>query len=54
MVNRAVGGSFIFCGLIAGRRRPDIRTGPLMTLTGFLYLRLGSWSPAEWDLGDSL
>ncbi len=37
-VNRAVGGSFIACGLIAWQRRPDSRTGALMTLTGFLYL----------------
>ena len=38
VVNRSVGGSFIVCGLIAWQRRPDSRTGPLMTLTGFLYL----------------
>ena len=38
VVNRAVGGSFIACGLVAWRRRPDNGTGPLMTLTGFLYL----------------
>jgi signal transduction histidine kinase len=38
VVNRSVGGSFIVCGLIAWQLRPDSRTGPLMTLTGFLYL----------------
>jgi signal transduction histidine kinase len=38
VVNRSVGGSFIACGLIAWQRRPDSRTGPLMTLTGFLFL----------------
>jgi ABC-type antimicrobial peptide transport system permease subunit len=38
IVNRSVGGSFIACGLIAWQLRPDSRTGPLMTLTGFLYL----------------
>src|SRR3954466_15163156 len=38
LVNRSVGGSFIVCGLIAWERRPDSRTGPLMTLTGFLFL----------------
>ena len=38
IVNRAVGGSFIACGLVAWWRRPDNGTGPLMTLTGFLYL----------------
>src|SRR3954465_4539281 len=37
VVNRSVGGSFIACGLIAWQRRPDSRTGPLMTLTGFLF-----------------
>ena len=38
VVNRSVGGSFIACGLIAWERRPDSRTGPLMTLTGFMFL----------------
>ena len=37
VVNRSVGGSFIACGLIAWQQRPDSRTGPLMTLTGFLF-----------------
>jgi signal transduction histidine kinase len=31
-----VGGSFAACGLIAWRRRPDSRSGMLMTATGFL------------------
>jgi hypothetical protein len=35
VVMRLVGGSFAVCGLIAWRRRPDTRTGPLMTATGF-------------------
>jgi signal transduction histidine kinase len=35
VVMRLVGGSFAVCGLIAWRRRPDNRTGPLMTATGF-------------------
>lgn len=34
---RAVGGSFIACGLIAWQRRSDNATGALMTLTGFLF-----------------
>src|SRR5215204_1008077 len=34
VVYRLVGGSFAACGLIAWRRRPDSRTGLLMTLTG--------------------
>jgi signal transduction histidine kinase len=32
-----VGGSFAACGLIAWRRRPDSRSGMLMTATGFLF-----------------
>jgi signal transduction histidine kinase len=32
---RVMGGSFIACGLIAWRRRPDSRAGLLMTATGF-------------------
>jgi len=62
VVNRSVGGSFVACGLIAWQRRPDSRTGPLMTLTGFLYLSeallsgvdshvaytLGQWSANWW------
>src|SRR3954449_10034111 len=62
VVNRAVGGSFIACGLIAWQRRPDSRTGPLMTLTGFLFLSeallsevdshvaytLSQWAPNWW------
>ncbi|MDA0183807.1 histidine kinase [Solirubrobacter phytolaccae] len=52
VVNRAVGGSFIVCGLIVWQHRPDTRTGALMTLTGFLYLGgqvLGAldWPPAH-------
>jgi hypothetical protein len=31
VVMRLVGGSFVICGLIAWRRRPDNRSGPLMT-----------------------
>ena len=36
-IGRSIGGSFIFCGLIAWQRRPDNRTGQLMALTGFLF-----------------
>src|SRR5690242_17686831 len=32
---RVTGGSFVACGLVAWRRRPDSRAGLLMTLTGF-------------------
>jgi len=40
VVSRLLGGSFAACGLIAWRRRPDSRSGPLMIATGaglFLY-----------------
>ena len=33
-VSRLLGGSFAACGLIAWRRRPDSRSGPLMIATG--------------------
>jgi signal transduction histidine kinase len=32
-----VGGSFAVCGLVAWRRRPDSRSGALMTATGFAF-----------------
>ena len=32
---RIVGASFVACGLVAWRRRPDNRSGLLMTATGF-------------------
>jgi signal transduction histidine kinase len=35
---RLIGGSFAACGLIAWRRRPDSRSGALMTATGFGFL----------------
>src|SRR6185503_21011380 len=35
LVYRLVGGSFAACGLIAWQRRPDSRSGLLMTATGF-------------------
>jgi len=37
LVYRLVGGSFAACGLIAWHRRPDNRSGVLMTLTGFAF-----------------
>jgi hypothetical protein len=58
VINRAVGGSFIVCGLIAWQRRPDTRTGALLALTGFLYLGaqlLGeSASPAVYTLSEAI
>jgi len=38
VVNRSVGGSFVFSGLIAWQLRRDSGVGPLMTLTGFVFL----------------
>ena len=38
VILRLVGGSFAACGLIAWRRRPDSRSGLLMTATGFAFL----------------
>src|SRR5215211_8231691 len=35
LVFRLIGGSFVACGLIAWRRRPDSQIGLLMTLAGF-------------------
>ena len=37
VVFACVGGSFAACGLIAWRRRPDSRSGALMTATGFAF-----------------
>ena len=38
VVFNLVGGSFAACGLIAWRRRPDSRSGALMTAAGFAFL----------------
>ena len=38
VILRLIGGSFAACGLIAWRRRPDSRSGMLMTATGFAFL----------------
>jgi hypothetical protein len=35
-----VGGSFAACGIVAWRRRPDSRSGALMTATGFAVFLL--------------
>ena len=64
IVMRLVGGSFAVCGLIAWRRRPDSRTGPLLTATGFGFFvtplvnqvdspvarTVGYWLPDLWLL----
>jgi len=38
VIFRLIGGSFAACGLIAWRRRPDSRSGLLMTAAGFAFL----------------
>jgi signal transduction histidine kinase len=64
VVLRLIGGSFAACGLIAWRRRPDNRSGLLMTATGFGFLvpallrdrdsplaqTVGYWFPDVWAL----
>jgi signal transduction histidine kinase len=49
---RLVGAAFVACGLIAWRRRPDSRSGLLMTATGFLLFL----EPllAQWNAPDAL
>jgi signal transduction histidine kinase len=37
VVYRLIGGSFAACGLIAWRRRPDSRSGLLLTVAGFCF-----------------
>jgi signal transduction histidine kinase len=64
VVFRLVGGSFAACGLIAWHRRPDNRSGLLMTATGFAFFvsplvsqvdspaatTVGLWLPDLWML----
>ncbi|WP_214404909.1 sensor histidine kinase [Pseudonocardia lacus] len=64
LVFRLVGGSFTACGLIAWHRRPDNRSGLLMTATGFAFYvspllglvdhplatTIGHWLPDLWIL----
>jgi signal transduction histidine kinase len=47
VVLRLVGGSFAACGLVAWRRRPDSRSGMLMTATGFAFLLPALFSEHE-------
>jgi hypothetical protein len=54
LVTRSVGGSFIACGLIAWQRRPDTRTGPLMALTGFVFLSAQMLSDIDWPVAYTL
>jgi hypothetical protein len=54
LVLRSVGASFIACGLIAWQRRPDTGTGPLMTLTGFVFLAGQLLAEVDRPLGHTL
>ena len=45
-----VGWSFIGCGLIASARRPESRSGVLMTATGFTWF-IGNFAGVEFDAG---
>ena len=49
-----VGGSFTFCGLIAWRRRPDSRSGLLMTITGFAFYVRPLLSQIPGELSETL
>jgi signal transduction histidine kinase len=54
VVNRAVGGSFIVCGLIVWQRRPHNRVGALLALTGSLFLAQELLGELDSDLGYTL
>jgi signal transduction histidine kinase len=47
---RLIGGSFAACGLIAWRRRPDSRSGLLMTVTGFAFFVSPLLSQLDWPV----
>ena len=47
VVLRLVGASFAACGLVAWRRRPDNRSGLLMTLAGFAVFLVAGAGPAR-------
>ena len=47
-------GSFAVCGLIAWRRRPDSRSGQLMTATGFAFFASPLLSQLPWPIGRTL
>jgi len=49
-----VGGSFAACGLIAWRRRPDSRSGALMTATGFAFFTLPLLGPRDSELAQKI
>ncbi len=49
-----VGGSFAACGLIAWNRRPDSRSGALMTATGFAFFLLPLLGPRDSELAQTI
>jgi signal transduction histidine kinase len=51
---RLIGGSFAACGLIAWRRRPDSRSGLLMTLTGFAFFVSPLTSQLDWPIAQAV
>ena len=54
VIGGSIGGSFIFCGLIAWQRRPDNRTGQLMTLTGFLFQAVPLVAEVSYTLSEAI
>jgi signal transduction histidine kinase len=54
VVFACVGGSFAACGLIAWRRRPDSRSGALMTATGFAFFLPALWGQIDAPLAGTL
>jgi hypothetical protein len=49
-----VGGSFAACGLVAWYRRPDSRSGMLMTATGFLFFVQPLLSQVDGELANTV
>jgi signal transduction histidine kinase len=54
VVFACVGGSFAACGLVAWRRRPDSRSGALMTATGFAFSLPAVWGQIDAPLAGTL
>ena len=54
VVFACVGGSFAACGLVAWHRRPDSRSGALMTATGFAFFLPTLLGELGTPLGDTL
>ncbi len=54
VVFACVGGSFAACGLVAWHRRPDSRSGALMTVTGFAFFLPTLLGELGTPLGDTL